>query len=352
MARPIALITGVTGQDGGYLASLLTAKGYDVHGLRRRTSSSDAETSDGIGANRKYLPGVTLHFGDMTDAASIMRVLGDVKPDEVYNLAAQSHVHVSFEKPSYTASVNALGCLHVLEGMRLLGLLKTARFYQASTSEMYGDTSIAPQSEATPFHPRSPYAISKLFAHLTTVNYREAYGAHASSGICFNHEGPTRGPHFVTRKITMAVARWAKGERTPLKLGNLSSRRDWGHVRDFVEGMWLMLQQPHGDDYVLATGTQHTVRDAAAAAFRCIGIDVVWQGAGLDEKGINAKSGETLLEVDPAFFRPAEVNQLIGDASKARRVLGWQPRTGFEDLIREMVESDLARLTPRQASAN
>lgn len=344
MSRPIALITGVTGQDGGYLASLLTAKGYDVHGLRRRTSSSDAETSDGQGTNRKYLPGVTLHYGDMTDAASVMRVLGEVKPDEVYNLAAQSHVHVSFEKPSYTASVNALGCLHILEGLRLLGMLKHTRFYQASTSEMYGDTSVAPQSEATPFHPRSPYAISKLFAHLTTVNYREAYGAHASSGICFNHEGPTRGPHFVTRKITLAVARWAKGERTPLKLGNLSSRRDWGHVRDFVEGMWLMLQQPKGDDYVLATGIQHTVREAVGFAFRCIGVEVAWEGEGLSERGRDARTNELLVEVDPAFFRPAEVNQLLGEASKARKQLGWTPKTGFEGLIREMVDSDVAKL--------
>ncbi len=344
MARPIALITGVTGQDGGYLAELLAAKGYDVHGMRRRTSSSDAEMSDGQGSNRKYLPGVTLHYGDMTDASSVMRVLGQVKPDEVYNLAAQSHVHVSFEKPSYTASVNALGCLHVLEGLRLLGYLDHTRFYQASTSEMYGDTSVAPQSETTPFHPRSPYAISKLFAHLTTINYREAYGAHASSGICFNHEGPTRGPHFVTRKITLAVARWAKGERTPLRLGNLSARRDWGHVRDFVEGMWLMLQQPKPDDYVLATGEQHTVREAVLEAFAAIGVTIAWEGSGLAEKGKDAQTGETLVEVDPAFFRPAEVNQLMGDAAKARRVLGWRPKIGFAGLIREMVDADLARL--------
>lgn len=337
----VALITGITGQDGTYLARHLLAQGYRVHGLKRRASSSDPDRVNALrqGPNGDRL---TLHYGDMTDAASVIRVLQEARPSEVYNLAAQSHVHVSFEKPAYTAQVNALGALHLLEGIRLLGMKDEVRFYQASTSEMYGAAVESPQRETTPFHPRSPYAIAKVFAHHTTVNYREAYGFHASNGICFNHEGPQRGENFVTRKITRAVAARAAGSAAPLMLGNLDAQRDWGHVQDFVEGMQLMLRQDAGDDYVLATGVSHTVRDFADCAFRHIGVDLAWEGKGLAETGRDRRTGVAVVAVDPQFFRPAEVNSLKGDPTKAQAKLGWRPRIGFEQLVREMVDHDLA----------
>lgn len=339
--KKVALITGVTGQDGGLLARLLADKGYDVHGLRRRSTGTD-DGQDQIG--EAGLTGrVTLHYGDMTDAASLMRVVGDVRPDELYNLAAQSHVHVSFDKPGYTAQVNALGCLNLLEAIRLFKLEGRCRFYQASTSELYGDAAETPQTETTPFRPRSPYAISKHFAFQMTAHFREAYGLHASNGILFNHEGKARGENFVSRKITRGVARWALGERAPLILGNLSARRDWGDARDYVRGMWQIVQQPVATDYVLATGVSRSVRDFVATAFATTGTAVVWRGAGEEETGHDAKTGETLVTVDPKFFRPAEVNTLTGDAGKALRVFGWKPEIAFETMVREMVEADIAR---------
>ena len=342
MSRRIALITGITGQDGGFLAQLLLDKGYEVHGLRRRSSSAE-DGHERLGESG-LTQRVRLHYGDMTDPASVIRVLHDSRPTEIYNLAAQSHVKVSFENPAYTAQVNALGCLHLLEAIRLLDLVKSTRFYQASTSELYGDTTQTPQSETTPFRPRSPYAISKHFALLTTINYREAYGLHASNGILFNHEGKMRGESFVTRKITRAAAAWSAGNRKPLALGNLSSKRDWGDARDYVRGMWLMLQQSEPNDYVLATGESRTVRQFADAAFETIGLKINWRGEGVDEIGVDARSGETVVVVDPQFFRPAEVNHLIGDASRARTKLGWKPEISFERMVREMVEADVARL--------
>lgn len=342
MSTRVALITGITGQDGGFLAQLLLAKGYEVHGLRRRSSSAE-DGHERLGESG-LTQRVKLHFGDMTDPASIVRALNDVRPTEIYNLAAQSHVKVSFENPVYTAQVNALGCLHLLEAVRLLDLTKSVRFYQASTSELYGDAAETPQRETTPFRPRSPYAISKHFALLTTINYREAYGLHASNGILFNHEGKTRGESFVTRKITRAAAAWSAGKRTPLALGNLNAMRDWGDARDYVRGMWLMLQQALPDDYVLATGESRTVRQFAEAAYATIGVKINWRGEGVNEVGIDARSGDPVVVVDAQFFRPAEVNHLIGDASRARQKLGWKPEISFERMVREMVEADVERL--------
>lgn len=337
----VALITGVTGQDGGLLARFLADKGYEVHGLRRRSTGTD-DGQDQIG--HAGLTGrVQLHYGDMTDATSLMRVVGEVRPDELYNLAAQSHVHVSFEKPGYTAQVNALGCLNLLEAIRLFKLESRCRFYQASTSELYGDAAESPQTETTPFRPRSPYAISKHFAFQMTAHFREAYGMHASNGILFNHEGKARGENFVSRKITRGAAMWALGERTPLSLGNLSAKRDWGDARDYVRGMWQIVQQPSAADYVLATGVSRSVRDFVAAAFSTIGVAVAWRGAGEQETGHDAKTGETLVCVDPKFFRPAEVNTLTGDASKAHAAFGWTPEITFETMVREMVEADITR---------
>jgi GDPmannose 4,6-dehydratase len=338
----VALITGITGQDGGFLAQLLLDKGYEVHGLRRRSSSAE-DGHERLGESG-LTQRVRLHYGDMTDLASIMHVLRDVKPDELYNLAAQSHVKVSFENPVYTAQVNALGCLHLLEAIRVLDLTQKTRFYQASTSELYGDAGEMPQRETTPFRPRSPYAISKHFAFLTTVNYRQAYGLHASNGILFNHEGKTRGESFVTRKITRAAAAWRHGKRKPVALGNLNAMRDWGDARDYVRGMWLMLQQPAPDDYVLATGESRTVRQFVEAAFATIGVTIEWRGGDLDEIGVDARSEETAVVVDAQFFRPAEVGHLIGDAGRARQKLGWRPEISFERMVREMVEADIARL--------
>ena len=343
-----ALITGVTGQDGSYLARLLLDKGYRVYGVKRRSSSLNTQRIDDIYED-VHTPDarLTLLYGDMTDATNLIRVVQETRPDEIYNLAAQSHVQVSFETPEYTANADALGALRLLEAIRILGLKDKTRFYQASTSELYGQARETPQSETTPFHPRSPYAAAKLYAYWMTVNYREAYGFHASNGILFNHESPVRGETFVTRKITRAAAAIARGLQDRLWLGNLDARRDWGHARDFVEGMWMIVQQDEPGDYVLATGETHSVRAFAEMAFREVGVTLEWRGAGVDEKGLDARTGETLIEVDPRYFRPAEVDVLLGDASKARRDLGWRARTPLRELVREMVAWDLADIDAR-----
>jgi GDPmannose 4,6-dehydratase len=342
MAEPVALITGVTGQDGAYLAELLLAKGYVVHGIKRRSSSFNTERVDHLYAD-PHEAGVRffLHYGDMTDATNLIRLVQEARPTEIYNLAAQSHVQVSFETPEYTANADALGALRLLEAVRILGLEKTVRFYQASTSELYGDTPTVPQDENTPFKPRSPYAAAKLYAYWMTVNYREAYGMHASNGILFNHEGPTRGETFVTRKITRGVASIALGLQDRLYLGNLDARRDWGHARDYVEGMWMILQQAEPDDYVLATEESHSVREFVELAFAEIGERVVWRGEGVDEQGVSAKSDRVLVQIDPGYFRPTEVPHLRGDATKAKEKLGWRHKTGFADLVKEMVAADM-----------
>jgi GDPmannose 4,6-dehydratase len=341
----VALITGVTGQDGAYLAELLLAKGYVVHGLRRRASSFNSGRIDHLFRDL-HEPDVRffLHYGDMTDGTGLIRLIQDAQPDEIYNLAAQSHVYVSFETPEYTANADALGPLRLLEAVRLLGLREKTRFYQASTSELFGKAVQTPQSETTPFHPRSPYGVAKLYAYWITVNYREAYGLHASNGILFNHEGPTRGETFVTRKITRAVAAIEAGRQKTLWLGNLDARRDWGHARDYVEGMWRILQQDRPDDYVLATGETHSVREFVERAFACVGRNLEWRGRGVEETGRDARTGETLVRVDPRFFRPAEVDLLLGDPGKARRKLGWRHTIGFDELVREMVAADVAAL--------
>lgn len=339
------MITGVTGQDGAYLAEFLLAKGYAVHGVKRRSSSFNTARVDHLyhDLHEGGLP-FRLHYGDMTDPTNLIRLVQEIQPSEIYNLAAQSHVHVSFETPEYTANADALGPLRLLEALRILGLEKTTRFYQASTSELFGNTTESPQRETTPFRPRSPYGVAKLYGYWITVNYREAYGMHASNGILFNHEGPTRGETFVSRKITRAVAAIAAGRQEVLYLGNLDARRDWGHARDFVEGMWLMLQQPEPDDYVLATGETHTVREFAAAAFAQIGRAIAWRGAGADEQGVDPRTGKVVVAVDPRYFRPTEIDRLVGDASKAQQRLGWRAKRDFADLVREMVESDIAAL--------
>ncbi|MCW5691163.1 MAG: GDP-mannose 4,6-dehydratase [Pseudolabrys sp.] len=344
MTDKVALITGVTGQDGAYLAEFLLGKGYVVHGLKRRSSSLNTERVDHLYVDPHE--GDTpffMHYGDMTDATSLIRLIQETQPTEIYNLAAQSHVQVSFETPEYSADADGLGTLRLLEALRILKLEQRVRFYQASTSELFGDAP-APQSETTPFAPRSPYGVAKLYAYWITVNYREGYGLHASNGILFNHEGPTRGETFVTRKISRAVAAIEMKQQSKLYLGNLDARRDWGHARDYVEGMWLMLQQPEPGDYVLATGEDHSVREFAEQAFACIGRRIVWQGQGVDERGLDAATGEVLMEVDPRYYRATEVAHLVGDASKARRVLGWTHRVGFVDLVQEMVASDLEDL--------
>jgi len=342
MSKRVALITGTTGQDGAYLAEFLLNKGYVVHGIKRRSSSFNTGRVDHLYQDPHEV-GVrfVLHYGDMTDATSLIRIVQDTQPDEIYNLAAQSHVPVSFETPEYTANADGLGALRLLETIRILGMAKRVRFYQASTSELYGSVQEIPQRESTPFYPRSPYAAAKLYAYWITVNYREAYGLHASNGILFNHESPTRGETFVTRKISRAVAAIKLGRQETLFLGNLNAKRDWGHARDYVEGMWRILQQPEPDDYVLATGETHSVCEFVDKAFAQIGIGIVWQGVGADEKGIDAGSGRVLVEVDPGYFRPTEVDFLIGDASKARAKLGWKHRVSFDDLVAEMVAADL-----------
>ena len=342
MSERVAFITGVTGQDGAYLAELLLGKGYVVHGVKRRSSSFNTERVDHLyhdlhEGNVRFF----LHYGDMTDATNLIRIVQDVRPTEIYNLAAQSHVQVSFETPEYTANADALGTLRLLEAIRILRMEKQVRFYQASTSELYGKVHEVPQRETTPFYPRSPYAAAKLYGYWMTVNYREAYGMHASNGILFNHEGPTRGETFVTRKITRAVAAIERGLQDKLYLGNLDAKRDWGHARDFVEGMWLMLQQETPDDYVLATGETHAVREFVEKAFAHVGRRIEWHGSGRDEKGLEAGTGRTLVEIDARYFRPTEVDILCGDPSKARAKLGWSHKVSFDALVREMVDADL-----------
>jgi GDPmannose 4,6-dehydratase len=353
MARKVALITGVTGQDGAYLAEYLLDQGYEVHGIKRRSSSFNTARVDHLYQD-PHESGVkfTLHYGDMTDATNIIRLVQQVQPTEIYNLAAQSHVMVSFETPEYTANSDALGTLRMLEAIRILGLEKSTRFYQASTSELYGKVREVPQNEETPFYPRSPYAAAKIYAYWITVNYREAYGMHASNGILFNHEGPTRGETFVTRKITRAVAAIELGLQDCLFLGNLDAERDWGHARDYVVGMWKILQQAEPDDYVLATGKKHSVREFVELAFGRIGRTIEWRGAGADEIGVDAATGETLIKVDPRYFRPTEVGQLLGDPSKAARQLGWKATTGFGDMVAEMVDSDLVGVREEQSRRN
>ncbi len=336
-----ALITGITGQDGAYLAELLIEKGYEVHGIKRRTSLINTDRIDHLYQD-PHEAGVrlTLHYGDMTDSSSLMHVLQMVQPDEVYNLAAQSHVAVSFEEPEYTANSDALGTLRLLEAIRILGLGRKTRFYQASTSELYGLARETPQTETTPFYPRSPYAVAKLYSYWITVNYREAYGIYACNGILFNHESPTRGETFVTRKITRALSRIRLGIEKCLYLGNLNAKRDWGHAKDYVEMQWLMLQQEKPEDYVIATGEQYSVRDFVNEVCRNLGMKIRWEGAGMDEKGFD-ESGKCIVAVDPRYFRPTEVESLLGDATKARTKLGWRPRTTFKELVREMTVEDL-----------
>jgi GDPmannose 4,6-dehydratase len=336
-----ALITGVTGQDGSYLAQLLLSKGYEVHGIKRRASLFNTSRIDHIYEDphmqgRHFL----LHYGDLTDSSSLVQIVQNVKPDEIYNLAAQSHVKVSFEEPEYTANSDALGTLRLLEAIRIVCLEKVTRFYQASTSEMYGLVQEIPQKETTPFYPRSPYAVAKLYAYWITVNYREAYGIYACNGILFNHESPHRGETFVTRKITRGLARIKAGLQDRLYLGNLDAQRDWGHAKDYVEMQWRMLQQDEPKDYVIATGVQHSVREFVEAAAHFLDMDIMWQGSGVDETGSD-KNGNVIVAVDPRYYRPTEVETLLGDASKARRELGWQPTITFQDLVKEMVEEDL-----------
>ncbi len=341
MADKIALITGVTGQDGAYLAEYLLAKGYVVHGVKRRSSSFNTGRVDHL-YHDPHEEDVRffLHYGDTTDATNLIRLIQETRPTEIYNLAAQSHVQVSFETPEYTANADALGPLRLLEAIRILDLSDRVRFYQASTSELYGAAVESPQCETTPFQPRSPYATAKLYAYWITVNYREAYGMHASNGIVFNHEGPTRGETFVTRKITRAVAAIELGLQDKLYLGNIEAERDWGHARDYVDGMWRMMQQDTPDDYVLATGESHTVREFVDLAFGQVGRTIEWRGEGVGEQGIDARTGDVLVEIDPRYFRPTEVDALCGDATKAREKLGWRHRTSFAELVREMVEAD------------
>ena len=343
MADKVALITGITGQDGALLAEFLLAKGYRVHGIKRRSSSFNTGRVDHLYTDpHEENIRFTMQFGDMTDATNLIRIVQETQPDEIYNLAAQSHVQVSFESPEYSANADALGTLRMLEAVRILGLKEKSRFYQASTSELYGNAEVSPQDESTPFRPRSPYGAAKLYAYWIVVNYREAYGFHASNGILFNHEGPTRGETFVTRKITRGVAAISLGLEKTLYLGNLDAMRDWGHARDYVEGMWMMLQQSEPDDYVLATGESRSVREFVDLAFGEIGRKISWQGEGVNETGVDAATGDVLVAVDPRYFRPTEVDSLCGDASKAEKVLGWKPKIRFDELVREMVQADLA----------
>lgn len=343
--RKVALITGVTGQDGSYLAELLLQKGYEVHGIKRRSSSFNTGRIDHIyqDPHTKDLP-FLLHYGDLTDSTNLIRIIQEVQPDEIYNLGAQSHVQVSFEAPEYTANSDALGVLRLLEAIRILGLTQKTKFYQASTSELFGKVQEVPQNEKTPFYPRSPYGVAKLYAYWITVNYREAYDMYAVNGILFNHESPVRGETFVTRKITRAAVRIAAGMQEKIYLGNLEAQRDWGHASDYVEGMHLMLQQEKPEDFVLATGKTHSVREFCERAFRHAGIAIEWIGEGKEEKGINAETGDTILEIDPRYFRPTEVDLLIGDAAHAREKLRWSPKYTFDELIEDMVREDQKKL--------
>jgi len=338
----VALITGITGQDGAYLAELLLHKGYAVHGIKRRASSFNTDRIDHLyrdphDPDQQFV----LHYGDLTDATNLIRIIQQVQPDEIYNLAAQSHVAVSFETPEYTGNADALGTLRLLEAIRILGLEKKTRFYQASTSEMFGKVQEVPQKETTPFYPRSPYAAAKVYSYWICVNYREAYGIYACNGILFNHESPIRGETFVTRKITRAVARIKLGLQDKLYLGNLDSKRDWGHAKDYVKAQWLILQQEEPDDYVIATGKQYSVRQFVEAALSEVGVSLIWEGEGIDEKGIDVETGRVLVEVDPRYFRPTEVETLLGDPSKAKRKLGWEAKTPLHDMVAEMVREDL-----------
>jgi GDPmannose 4,6-dehydratase len=342
MSLKKALITGITGQDGAYLAEFLLGKGYEVHGVKRRASSFNTDRIDHLYRD-PHESGVKLklHYGDLTDATNLIRIIQQVQPDEIYNLAAQSHVAVSFETPEYTANSDALGTLRILEAIRILGLEKKTRFYQASTSEMFGMVQEVPQKETTPFYPRSPYGAAKVYAHWITVNYREAYGLFACSGILFNHESPIRGETFVTRKITRGLARIAEGLEECLYLGNMDSLRDWGHARDYVKAQWLMLQQEVAEDFVIATGEQHSVREFVGKAGAELGFDLDWRGKGVDEQGIDRRTGRVIVKVDPRYFRPTEVDTLLGDPSKARAKLGWRAETSFAELVREMTAADL-----------
>ena len=338
----VAFITGATGQDGAYLAELLLQKGYEVHGMKRRSSSFNTARIDHLYKDlHERDVQFKLHYGDLTDSTNLIRLVQEIQPTEIYNLAAQSHVQVSFDTPEYTANADGIGTLRLLEAIRILKMEDRVRFYQASTSELYGKVQETPQTERTPFYPRSPYAAAKLYAYWITVNYREAYGMHASNGILFNHESPIRGETFVTRKITRAVAAIQLKRQSRLYLGNLDAKRDWGHARDYVEGMWRILQQPKPDDYVLATGETHSVREFVELAFAHVGRSIEWKGHGVEEKGIDARTGETVVEIDPRYFRPTEVDLLLGDPSKARAQLGWQHSTPFPQLVREMVDADL-----------
>ena len=345
MTGRVALITGITGQDGAYLARLLLGKGYTVHGIKRRASLLNTERVDPLYEDphvdgRRFI----LHYGDLTDATNLIRIIQETQPDEIYNLAAQSHVAVSFETPEYTANADALGALRLLEALRILGLGPKVRYYQASTSEMFGLVQETPQTERTPFYPRSPYGVAKLYAHWITVNYREAYGFFACSGILFNHESPIRGETFVTRKVARAAVRIARGIENALYLGNLDAKRDWGHARDYVEAMWLMLQQPAPDDYVIATGETHSVRELCDRAFARAGLTLEWRGTGAEEVGVDLRSGQAVVKVDPRYFRPTEVDFLVGDASKAREQLGWRPRIRFAALVDMMVDAERVTL--------
>ena len=338
----IALITGITGQDGAYLAELLLDKGYEVHGIKRRASSFNTERIDHLYKDpHERDVRMRLHYGDLTDATNLIRIVQQVQPDEIYNLAAQSHVAVSFETPEYTANADALGSLRLLEAIRILGLEKKTRFYQASTSEMYGKVQETPQRETTPFYPRSPYGAAKVYAYWITVNYREAYGLYACNGILFNHESPVRGETFVTRKITRALARISLGLQECLYLGNIDSLRDWGHAKDFVIAQWLMLQQEQAEDFVIATGEQHSVRDFVVRAGALLGMKIEWRGRGVDEQGIDTVTGKVIVKIDPRYFRPTEVDSLLGDATRARTRMGWVPKISFEQLISDMVAGDL-----------
>jgi GDPmannose 4,6-dehydratase len=347
-----ALITGITGQDGAYLAELLLAKGYEVHGIKRRASSFNTDRIDHLYHDR-HEAGVKmlLHYGDLTDATNLVRIVQHVQPDEIYNLAAQSHVAVSFETPEYTANADAIGTLRLLEAIRILGLEKKTRFYQASTSELYGRVQEVPQKESTPFYPRSPYGVAKLYAYWITVNYREAYGIYACNGILFNHESPIRGETFVSRKITRGLARIKTGLQECLYLGNLEARRDWGHARDYVRAQWMMLQQAEARDYVIATGEQFSVRDFVERSARELGMSIRWEGQGVDEHGVEQGSGKVVVRIDPRYFRPAEVDSLLGDPSKARQELGWLPEVPFAQLVRDMVAADL-KVAERDALVN
>lgn len=340
--KKIALITGITGQDGSYLAEFLLEKGYEVHGIKRRSSSFNSSRIDHIykGKHSKN-SNFYLHYGDLTDSLNIVRIIKEVKPDEIYNLGAMSHVKVSFDSPEYTADVDGIGVLRILEAIRLLGMEKKVRFYQASTSELYGLVQETPQSETTPFYPRSPYGCAKLYGYWITVNYRESYGMYACNGILFNHESPRRGETFITRKITRAVSRIKIGTQEKLYVGNIDAKRDWGHAKDYVEGMWLILQQEKPEDYVLATGITTSVRDFIKMAFKQVCIDIEWKGKGIDEKGIDKKTGKILIEIDPQYFRPAEVDLLLGKPEKAQKKLNWKPKYNLEELCKEMIEEDM-----------